>query len=110
MDPDRSAAYLAARGALESIERANWPPEVARPAAQFANDIIDAIKQSLRHGPTTPARRRCLRAALLGAIELTAICEIARVQGLAPDDSLESASRMLSLIGLAHQATCIRIA
>lgn len=109
MDLERSAAYLAAKGAIESIERAKWPPEVARPAHQFATNILDAIKQSLTHGPTTPARRRCLRAALLGAIELTAICEIARVQGLAPDDSLESASRTLSLLGLAHQATCIRI-
>lgn len=108
MELERNAAYIEAKRALESIGRAKWPPEVARPAEQFATATVDAITQSFGYGPATAARRRYLRGALLSALELTTICDIARAQGLVTDDSILSATRMLSLLSMAYQATCVR--
>lgn len=104
---ERSAAYNEARRTRDVMTRAKWPPELARPAALYACAALDALTQSFDHGPTTAARRRCLRNALLAALELTTLCDIARAQELASDEPIQCATRMLSLISMAYQATCV---
>jgi hypothetical protein len=106
---DRSAAYAAARDAMESVQRMTgaWPREVAEPAKKCARDMLASIAEALEHGETTAARRRCLRGALLHAIELAAICDIARAHGLGCEDSLKSTGRTLSLLGMSYHATSV---
>jgi energy-converting hydrogenase A subunit M len=106
---DRSAAYVAAKSALDVVQRVTggWPTEVAEPAQRCARDMVASIAESLEHGEISPARRRCLRGAILNAIELAAICDIARAHGLGSEDSLRSAGRALSLLGLSYHATSL---
>jgi len=104
---DRYAAYAAARSALEAIHRTTgaWPAEVADTARRAAAAVVSAISEALGYAPTSPGRRRCLRGALANALELAAICDIARGHGLGDDESLRCAGRTLSLLGLSYQAT-----
>jgi hypothetical protein len=106
---DRSAAYVAAKSALEVVQQitGGWPSEVASSAKRCATDMVAAIAESLEHGETSSARRRALRGALCNAIELAAICDIARAHGLRCDESLRCAGRTLSLLGLSYHATSI---
>ena len=107
MQLDRSAAYVAAKRALESVNGASWPPELGGPARRFATEMIDAIVKSLAFGETTVARRRCLRHAMISALELATICDVARAHGIANEESISATSRMLSLLGLAYHATSV---
>lgn len=102
---DHTAAIAAAKTAFDLVQKATWPNELARPAKQCARDMLASITESLGHG--SASRRRCLRNALLNAIELAAICDIARAHGLGSDDSLPLASKALSLIGMTYHATSI---
>jgi len=106
---DRSAAYVAAKGALDVVQRVTggWPSEVAQSARRCASDMVAAIAESLEHAETSSARRRCLRGALCNAIELAAICDVARAHGLGCEESLRCAGRTLSLLGLSYHATSI---
>lgn len=106
---DRSAAYVAAKSALDVVQRitGGWPNEVAEPAKRCAQNMLASIAEALEHGETTPSRRRCLRGALLNAIELAAICDIARAHGLGTDVSLQCTARTLSLLGMSYQATSV---
>src|SRR6476646_3888885 len=99
---ERSAAYVAARSVLELIRTVtrSWPTDVAQAARQRAAAMTNAIAQSLRYPPTSAARRRCVRNAIGNAIELSAITDVARAQGHAIADSMQSAGRTMSLLGL----------
>ena len=102
---DHTAAIAAAKTAFDVVQKAPWPNELARPAKQCARDMLSSITESLGHDSVSSSRRRCLRNALLNAIELAAICDIARAHRLGSDDSLPLASKALSLIGMTYHAT-----
>lgn len=107
---DRNAAFISARATYETIRDATkgWPPEVARTAHKSAGDVVVALVEALREDPTSPERRKCLRAALCHALELAAICDIAIKHGLKTaqvEESLRCASRTLSLLGMSFHAT-----
>ncbi|HUS31478.1 MAG TPA: hypothetical protein VMZ53_23395 [Kofleriaceae bacterium] len=106
---DRSAAYVAAKSAVDVVQKitGGWPSEVAEPAKRCAQNLLSAISEALEHGETTASRRRCLRGALLNAIELAAICDIARAHGLVTEQSLQSTGRTLSLLGMSYHATSV---
>ena len=104
---DRSAAYAAAKSAFDVVHKLNWPSEVVEPAKKAAHDMLASIAESLEHGETSAARRRCLRGAMLRAIELAAICDIARAHGLGSEGPLQSAGRALSMLGMSYQATSV---
>jgi hypothetical protein len=106
---DRSAAYVAAKSALEIVQQVTggWPSEVAEPAKRCARNMLASIAEALEHGETTASRRRCLRGAILNAIELAAICDIARAHGLGTDQSLQHTGRTLSLLGMSYHATSV---
>lgn len=102
---DKEAALAAAQSAFSVVQRATWPEEVAAPAKQAAHDLLASIAQSFDTTVSTVARRRTLRTAMLRAIELATICDIARAHGLGTEDSLQSAARALSLLGMSYHAT-----
>ena len=106
---ERSAAYTAARSVLALIRTATttWPTDIAQAARQRAAAMVSAIAQSLEHPPTSAARRRCVRNAIGNAIELSAITDVARAQGLSLGDSMQSAGRAMSLLGFAFHATLV---
>ena len=106
---DRSAAYIAAKSAVEIVQQmtGGWPTEVAEPAKKCARNLLASLTEALEHGETTASRRRCLRGAMLNAIELAAICDIARAHGLGADESLQSMGRTLSYLGMSYHATSV---
>lgn len=106
---ERSAAYVAARSVLELIRQVTrtWPTDLAQVARQRAAAMTAAIAQSLEHPPTSAVRRRCIRNAIGNAIELSAITDVARAQGLKMEDSMQSAGRAMSLLGFAFHATLV---
>lgn len=106
---ERSAAYVAAKSVLDLMRQSTrcWPTELAQAARQRAAAMTAAVAQSLEHPPTSAARRRCVRNAIGNAIELSAITDIARAQGLTIADTTQSAGRTMSLLGLAFHATLI---
>ncbi len=102
MTLDRFAAYSSARDALQAIQRATsaWPPDLAERATKTA--------EANELEPTSPARRTCLRDAIVDALLLASICDLAASHGLASDaldDSLRHASRTISMLGLSFHAT-----
>lgn len=106
---ERSAAYVAARSVLVLIRQVSlaWPTEIAQAARQRAGAMTASIAESLKHPPTSAARRRCIRNAIGNAIELSAITDVARAQGLKMEGSLQSAGRTMSLLGFAFHATLV---
>jgi hypothetical protein len=106
---ERSAAYVAARAMLEVIRSVTitWPADLARLARERAARMTAAIAQSLAYPPTSAARRRCVRNAIGNAIELSAITDVARAQGLAMAASMQPAGRTMSLLGFAFHATLV---
>jgi hypothetical protein len=106
---ERSAAYVAASSVLELIRTATttWPTDLAQAARQRAAAMVAAIAQSLDYPPTSAARRRCVRNAIGNAIELSALTDVARAQGLAMAESMQAAGRTMSLLGFAFHATLV---
>jgi hypothetical protein len=106
---ERSAAYVAARSVFHVIRTVTmtWPTDLARVAQERAAAMTAAIAQSLEYPPTSAARRRCVRNAIGNAIELSAITDVARAQGLAMPESMQSAGRTMSLLGFAFHATLV---
>jgi hypothetical protein len=107
---DRFAAYSAARDALTAIQKATsaWPPELAKQAKTTANNIITKTVAAVDEEPTSAARRKCLREAIVEALVLASICDLASSHGLNSeelDDSLRHASRTISMLGLSFHAT-----
>jgi hypothetical protein len=107
---DRFAAYASARNALAAIQRATsaWPPDLAAHAHSTAANIITKTAQAIDHEPTSPARRKCLRDAIVDALVLASICDLAASHGLTStdlDDSLRHASRTVSMLALSFHAT-----
>lgn len=107
---DRVAAYTSAQSALHAIERATsaWPPDLAAHAKTTAANILAKTAEANDHAATSPARRKCLRDALVDALILASICDIASSHGLtseALDDSLRHASRTISMLGMSFHAT-----
>ena len=72
---DRFAAYAAARSALTAIQRATsaWPRDLAQHAQTTANNVLTKTAEAIDKDPTSPARRRCLRDALVDALVLASI-------------------------------------
>ena len=107
IDYDRHVAYIAARSALETIGRATgaWPAEVASEAKRAASEVVTKVTEAFAHDRRSAAHRRCLRSALANALELAAICDVARAHGLGDDESLRCAGRTLSMLGLSYLAT-----
>jgi hypothetical protein len=107
---DRFAAYSCARDALDAIRRATsaWPSELATRAKTTATNIIAKTAEAIDEEPTSPERRKCLREAMVEALMLASICDIAASCGLQSeelDDSLRHASRTISMLGMSFHAT-----
>ena len=107
---DRCAAYEAARGACEAIRgaAAAWPDPLAGEARRAAESAVAWIAEGLGHDHGSAARRRCLRAALATALELAALCDVARALGEASppgDRALRLAGRSVAMLGLFFHAT-----
>lgn len=107
---DRFAAYSSARDALNAIHKATtaWPPELAAQAKTTATNIIAKTVEAIDQEPTSAARRKCLREAIVEALMLASICDIASTHGLRSDeleDSLRHASRTISMLGMSFHAT-----
>jgi hypothetical protein len=104
-DPEKCAAYVAARCAVEALHRAArvWPEELADPAGIAAVALERATADCLDHPPATAARRRCVREAIVIAIGLASACDIARALGLvgdALDDAQRATSRAIALLAM----------
>ncbi|MDB4957042.1 MAG: hypothetical protein JWO36_4611 [Myxococcales bacterium] len=97
---DRCAAYVAARTALEAVHGATWPADVAEQAKRAAIEAVMATAESLHHDHASPARRRCVRTALVRAIELVAAVDVAQALGTELDDVQRTAGRSVAMLGL----------
>ena len=107
---DRFAAYSSAQSALRAILRATcaWPADLAATAKSTANNMLAKTAEAADHAPTSAARRKCLRDALVDALVLAGMCDIAAAHGIANDDlddSLRHASRTISMLGMSFHAT-----
>lgn len=107
---DRFAAYSSARNALAAIQRATsaWPPELAERAQTTANNIVAKTAEAIDKAPTSAERRTCLRDALVDALLLASMCDLASAHGMTStdlDDSLRHASRTISMLGMSYHAT-----
>ena len=103
--PERCAAFVATRGALEAVVRAAdiWPDDLAILAREAARQAATTTAESLGHEPASAARRRCLRSALVAAVGLTAACEAARAStrgGEALEEAERAATRAISLLAM----------
>lgn len=108
--PERCAAYLATRGALEAVQRAvpSWPDELAVRARAAALHAASTTFASLGHDPASAARRRCLRHALHAAVDIAAACEVARAfeaRGAELDAAELAATRAISSLALFRHAS-----
>lgn len=106
---DRCAAYVATRGALESVHRAvyGWPPELAEQARRAAIATVMTTAECIAYDHASAGRRRCLRTAIGTAIELAATCDIAFALGLGDselDRTLRLAGRSIALLGMFFHA------
>src|SRR5262245_11936675 len=81
---ERCAAYVAAQDAAEAIDREarRWPPRVATLARQLAEDAVCVTTEALGYAPSSPQRRRGLRAAIAVALEVAVACDAACALGL----------------------------
>ena len=64
--------------------------------------------EAIDHEPTSAARRMCLRDAIVEALMLASLCDMASSHGLTSaelDESLRHASRTISMLGLSYHAT-----
>ena len=107
---DRYAAYSSARSAQSAIQRATsaWPYDLAQEAQNTANRIVAKTAEAIEQEPTSPARRKCLREALVDALVLASMCDLASSHGLDSvdlDDTLRHASRTISMLGMSFHAT-----
>ncbi|HEY5952264.1 MAG TPA: hypothetical protein VIV40_42495 [Kofleriaceae bacterium] len=107
---ERFAAYACARDAFTAIARATatWPPDLAAHAKTIASNILAKTAEANDQDPTSPARRKCLRDAIVDALVLASLCDLASSHGLTSDDlndSLRHASRTISMLGLSFHAT-----
>jgi hypothetical protein len=107
---DRFAAYSCARDALTAIQKATsaWPPSLAAQAKTTATNIITKTVEAIDEEPTSAARRKCLREAMVEALMLASICDIASSHGLDSEeleDSLRHTSRTISMLGMSFHAT-----
>jgi len=107
---DRIAAYASARNALASIQRATaaWPYDLAQEAQNTASRIVTKTVEASEHDPSSPARRKCLREAIVDALVLASMCDVATSHGLCSpelDESLRHASRTISMLGMSFHAT-----
>jgi hypothetical protein len=87
MELDRCAAYVAARVAFATVERAirAWPAPLAARARSSAFDALEATSASLAHDHASSARRRLVRDALAAALQLATACDVARASGFGGD-------------------------
>jgi four helix bundle protein len=100
---DRCAAYVAARHALTAIHAtvASWPPPLAEQAKRAAIEVVMTTAEGIGHDHASPARRRCLRAAIGSAIEVAAVVDVARAMGYVDLDRTQRlAGRSVAMLGL----------
>jgi hypothetical protein len=107
---DRFAAYSSACSALSAIQRATaaWPPDLATHAQATATNIVTKTAEAIEQEPTSAARRKYLREAIVDALMLASICDLASAHGLTSrdlDESLRHASRTISMLGMSFHAT-----
>ncbi len=110
LELERFAAYASARDALIAIQRATsaWPPEIAEHARATASNILLKTAEAIEHEPTSVARRTCLRDAIVEALMLASLCDMASSHGIASqelEESLRHTSRTISMLGMSYHAT-----
>jgi hypothetical protein len=105
---DQCAAYAAARAALIAVQRitSSWPSGLAELARHAAADAVRVTAAALSYRPGSADRRRCLRDAIVSAINVAALIEDAGAMGATCVDaaSLEHtqriAGRSIALLGI----------
>jgi hypothetical protein len=102
---DQCAAYVAARTASISLERAaaGWPEALRARARHGAIDTVQLTAQALWHDRATEGRRYCLREAISTALGVAAAVDAAGAMGYAGDDLVELrriAGRTVALLGM----------
>jgi hypothetical protein len=105
---DRCAAYVAARHALAAVHASThgWPMSLADQATRAAVDTVMTTAEGIGHDHGSPARRRCLRAAIGTAIEVAAAIDVARAMGYGDLDRTQRlAGRSIALLGLFFHAS-----
>lgn len=104
-DLERCAAFVAARTTLMSVQRAarSWPSGLAEHARRAAGAVVDVTAEATVYGHASSERRRCLRAAITGAVHVTDAVDRARALGY-DDDALDElqrvAGRSVALLGM----------
>ena len=107
---ERCAAYIATRAAVLVVHRASeaWPLELADRAKRAAVDAMMTASEALGHHATSPARRRSVRGALTHALEVSALCDVARAYGVDPVDiehALQAIGRAIVLLSMLLHAS-----
>jgi hypothetical protein len=105
---DQCAAYAAARAALIAVQRVTigWPSSLAELARYAAADAVRVTAAALSYSPGSADRRRCLRDAIVSAINVAALIEDAGAMGAIRVDAkhLEQtqriAGRSIALLGI----------
>jgi hypothetical protein len=87
-DLDRCAAYVAARAALITVQRAtaSWPASLADRARHGAIDTVELTAAAVSHDHASAGRRHCLREALTTALGVAATVDVAGAMGLGDDE------------------------
>jgi hypothetical protein len=107
---ERCAAYVAAQGALAAVHHVGdaWPAELASRAQRAAIEAVMTTAEGIAHAHGSPARRRCLRAALASAIALAATVDVARALGIEDprlDDAQRRCGRAIAMLGMFFHAS-----
>lgn len=94
---EKCAAYVAARGALDTIVRTSrrWPELMGIEARIAALEMVRAVVDGVTCEPESVRRRRCARDAMTSALRVAALCDVARATGV-DDVALEEAERATS--------------
>jgi hypothetical protein len=106
----RCAAYVAARGALDTITRTSrrWPELMAIEARIAALEMVRAVVDGLGCEVESARRRRCARDAMASALRVAALCDVARATGVddvALEEAARATSRAVSVLALFFHAS-----
>ena len=105
----RCAAYVAARVALEALCRTTtrWPATLAHEARLAGLEMVRAVAVGVGYEWGSAPRRRCARSAMASALQVAALCDVARATGvddLALDEAQRTTSRAIGVLALFFHA------
>jgi hypothetical protein len=110
---ERCAAYVAARAALDAVQRVSgaWPADLAGHTERAALDAVNVTAVAITHKPGSADRRSCLRDAITRALHVAGFIDAAGTMGFGAarlDDVQRLAGRSIALLGmLLHASTSL---